>query len=73
MLSCEGVWSLVIELFKLELDDHLGGCSKRDFCIMCVCVCVCVCVYGIVVKRNGEALTVPSNYEIVDLCCYLRE
>ena len=69
VLSCWGVRSLVIELFKLELDDHLGGCSKRD--LQCVCVCVCVC--GIVVKRNEEALTVPSNYEIVDLCCYLRE
>ena len=42
VLSCEGVRSLVIELFKLELDDHLGGCSKRDFCSVCVCVCVCV-------------------------------
>ena len=58
---------LLFKLFKLELDDHLGGCSKRDFCSVCVCVC------GIVVKRNEEALTVPSNYEIVDLCCYLRE
>ena len=52
VLSCEGVRSLVIELFKLGLDDHLGGCSKRGFCIVFVCVFVCVWVCVLLLSRE---------------------
>ena len=33
-----------IELFEIELFDHLTVCN-HIYIYICVCVCVCVCVY----------------------------